>query len=241
MSRRHTAYLALVLTGLLLAIVACVAAPSPKMTPDPSAVATSTVAPATNPPALPIPEDAGVAVLEQYAGSSDLRLLPVAAKPLAYGSFDLFSGEVPDDTESQIVLALVESADSSGTHLLYSVLPVTNATVWHEYGWFAAADGSAGSQIALGPGLPISRTISELGSNEGTLGDSYRRLDQAGWDSSRARRLLLRDAEGQYQLILLGCLPGDECDGSPAPGDSFCDWCDRCSSGWCMWCKKYCQ
>lgn len=242
MFRRHATYLLpIVLTGLLLVVVACYpATPLPEKRPGPSVTVTSTVAPGAT-PTPPMPEVWGAAVLEQTADSANLRMLSVIAKPLAYGSFDLFSGEVPDDTKSQVVLALGESADSPGTPVLYASLPITDAVAWHEYSWFAAADGSEGPQIALGPTLPISGTIpSQLGSNERALGDSYRRLDQAGWDSSRARRLLLRDEEGQYQLVLLGCLPGQECDGSPAPGDSFCSWCDSCNSGWCMSCKRFC-
>ncbi len=166
--------LLMVLGGLLLVVVACYPpTPLPEPSPGQTVTITPTVAPPTTTPAPPIPEALGVAVLEQDTGSSNLRLLAVTAKPLAYDGYDFFSGEVSDDTESQVVLALVESADSSGSHMLYSALPITNAVAWHEYSWFAAADSAAGPQIALAPTLPISGTIpSQLGSNERTLGDT---------------------------------------------------------------------
>ncbi len=230
MSRFVSRYLLLfVFAFLLLALAACVPTEFPRI-----------MCPAAKPTPEPVVEAWGAAVLAP-AAAANLHLLAIADELLVYQSFDVLSGDMPDGTAAEAVLALEESAATPGSYVLYTALPITDAASWHEYAWFAGEEASLGSEIALSDGLPISSTVSySLDGSDGTLGASYGLLSFAGWNSTQTRRLLLRDAAGAYQLILLECPPGEDCQGSPAPGNQFCGWCNRCSRRWCSPCRRVC-
>lgn len=252
MSHHAKRLLLFVPLGLLLALAACAsggssttvpAAPTVCPTPVP---AESPVCPTPAPASASTsetPTAAGVAVQQQDAAGSDLRLFELTVKPWVYPTFDLFLAAVQPSTPGQVVLALQESETMTGTYVLYygSGLPVVDAKTWYEYAWYAAEDGGEGPQIALGPELQISDTVSFLvDTAHTTLGASYTRLNAAGWTRSQVRRMLVRTGAGEYQLAILECPPGETCDGSSASTDPFCGWCSRCSRRWCRGCRRFC-
>lgn len=233
MSRFVSRYLLLfVFVFLLLALAACVSVTS-TATPTPTATAT---------PPEPMAEAWGAAVSAPAAAAGDpvLSLFPLNSEPWAHENFDLFDGAVQGDTEGRVLLALEESEAISGTYVLYTSLPIADAEAWYEYSWFASENGDEGPQIALGPGLPISRTVSFTpDESDAILADSYAHLDDVGWNQSRVRRMILQIVPGEYRLAIIECLPGQECDGSPASTDPFRGWCNRCSRRWCSGCRRF--
>lgn len=259
MSRFYSRYLLLfVFACLLLALAACAPTVFPAfMCPTatfsapvicPTAAPTGgvgpteiTAEPPTPKPSTPEPPlstDWGVAVSVQAAGGSDLKLFEVTDQMWYYDKFDRFDGAIQGDTEGRVLLALEESKAISGTYVLYTALPITDAQTWYEYAWFAAESVGEVPEIALGSGLPISRTVSFTPDESDTiLGDSYLHLADVGWDKSQVRRLLVQTGPGKYRLAFTECLPGDTCDGSSVPPDAPCRWCRKFGF---RFCKRWC-